>query len=293
MRFGAVACFLSSAFVIAASQGEARAQSSGIPDTNWRQRDRTEHVARIDDSYRPHFALEVRFAPYYPQVDDAPGLAKRAVPGGSAPVGPFEQVFGSGPQFYFGLEFDWQALRIPWVGSVGPGFGIGYTNRTAQALINAPGHGTGGCHRGVDGCHSAEDTSLMIVPMQWLVVFRFDGPMRKLRVPVVPYVKAGVGMGLWEASSDADKSYSSPPGRPAEVGFASSGVTWGYHLAIGGMLLLNWLDPGSVARARAGGDAANFYLFGEWMDAGLRGLGSQNQLWVGTSTGVVGLAVDM
>src|SRR5262249_55084799 len=44
------------------------------------------------------FALELRFSPYRPQVDDEPGLKGK----------PFEQAFGDNPRLYVGLELDWQ-----------------------------------------------------------------------------------------------------------------------------------------------------------------------------------------
>lgn len=62
-----------------------------------------------------NFALELRFSPYYPRVDEEPGLRGT----------PFKDRFGDNPRLYVGLEFDWQVLRIPYIGTIGPGFGAG------------------------------------------------------------------------------------------------------------------------------------------------------------------------
>src|SRR4051812_22637754 len=58
-----------------------------------------------------NFALELRFSPYYPNVDKEPGLAGQ----------PFKQSFGDNARFFIGLEFDWQTFRIPYIGTIGPG----------------------------------------------------------------------------------------------------------------------------------------------------------------------------
>ena len=48
-----------------------------------------------------NFALELRFSPYRPQVDEEPGLVGK----------PFESAFGDKPRLYMGLELDWQTFR--------------------------------------------------------------------------------------------------------------------------------------------------------------------------------------
>ena len=58
-----------------------------------------------------NFALELRFSPYRPQVDQEPGIQGT----------PFADSFGTKPRLYFGIEFDWQVYRIPYVGTIGPG----------------------------------------------------------------------------------------------------------------------------------------------------------------------------
>src|SRR5581483_8033045 len=76
-----------------------------------------------------HFAIEIRFAPFQPDVDSDPSLHGAT---------PFAQTFGPGPNFLGGLEFDWQALRIPHVGSLGPGAGVEYSKMSGPAAFATP-----------------------------------------------------------------------------------------------------------------------------------------------------------
>src|SRR5690606_25575155 len=118
-------------------------------------------------------AFELRFGRYVPDADEG-------VEGT-----PFADVFGGSSRYYGGLELSWQALRIPYVGTFGPGFGIGYTRATAKALLES---GEG---------RSSQPTSLTIIPMYVVGVLRADELSRRTPVPLVPYAKLGVGYAIW------------------------------------------------------------------------------------------------
>jgi len=240
--------------------GASALAQSGIPNNNWRQTDRPPRDESIASPQ--HFAFELRFGPYYPEVDDefvnTPG--------------PYERAFGSGGQFYFGLELDWQALRIPYVGAIGPGYGWGITSRSSPAK-----------REGTD-IESGQDTSLTIMPLHLSLVLRADELMRRTGIPLVPYGKLGVGFALWWSHSGGDTA--------SYDGVVGKDTTWGIHSALGLMLALNWLDPHSAASLDETTGINHAYLFGEWMNAQLNGLGSRPQMRVGTSTWVLGLALD-
>lgn len=256
-RLGAAVLAGCAALLIA---GAASAQSS--QRGNWRQLSRGGRSDERANASPQSFAFELRFGPYYPQVDEELGGE-----------GPYKRVFGSDPQFYFGLEVDWLPLRIPWVGAIGPGFGWGYTRTSAKAKIE----GT--------ETDSAQETSLTIMPMHLSAVVRLDEVMRRTGIPLVPYGKIGLGLGLWSAGSgDETARYNGDLGRD---------TTWGIHSAIGLSLALNFLDPRASVQLDESVGVNHAYLFFEWMNASLDGLGSRPQMHIGSSSWVAGLALDM
>ncbi|MBI4700316.1 MAG: hypothetical protein HY744_03960 [Deltaproteobacteria bacterium] len=240
------------------SAAPARAEKAGL-EQDWRQRARRgERSGWLDPE---HFAFEVRFGPYWPQVDEE--LSGKS---------PYEDVFGSDARFYFGLELDWLPARIPYVGSLGGGYGWGYTHSSAKAMISGTGEA------------SAADTGLTVLPMHVSAVLRGDYLLREHSVPVVPYIKLGLGWGMWTASgSDGTSKYE---------GVAGQGTSLGLHSAVGAALALNAFDPRTAVSLRESSGVDYAFLFGEWMGANLDGIGSKPQMHVGTSTFVLGLAID-
>ncbi|MDI1449418.1 MXAN_2562 family outer membrane beta-barrel protein [Polyangium sp. 6x1] len=252
-----------------ASRG-AEAQSRRIRDSNWRQSERDS----TQQGSPQRFALELRFGLYYPQVDEEFGG-----------TGPYQKFFGDKGRFHFGAGFDWQALRIPWVGSFGPGVGLGYTSASGKAFRE-------GTYDDATNTYSYEDrrvgeTSLTILPMHVSAVLRLDELFRRTGVPIIPYGKIGFGAGLWWVDVGEET---------AKVGTGDDeikgvGLSYGVHWAIGGMLALDWLGRRSMASLDQETGINHVHLFGEWTNQNL-GLGS-NQMKVGTSTWTAGLTFEM
>lgn len=211
-----------------------------------------------------NFAFELRFGPYRPDIDKDFPDAK-----------PYEAAFGSKRRLYFGAEVDWQALRIPYLGTLGPGIGIGYTSMTGKTKFTSTGE------------TSAEETSLGLLPMYGVGVLRLDVLARETVIPLVVYGKAGIGYALWWTGNDLGASRVDD-----RVG---RGSTWGTHLAIGGMLLLDPLEPSSAIALDNEFGINHSYLFFEWMASNLDGFGAEpgTKMRVGTNTWVMGLAFEM
>jgi hypothetical protein len=205
-------------------------------------------------------AVEFRFGRYVPNVDD--GLAAK----------PYESVFGSKNRYYGGLEVDWQALRIPMLGTLGPGFGIGYTRSSADAIVVTSGE------------RSDQPTTLSIVPMYVVGVLRADVFAREFSVPLVPYAKLGLGYALWWVKSGDETAESD--------GKKGRGRSYGLQLALGAMLQLDWIDIDDARSADAHIGMNHSYLFAEWYRAELDGFGSDDQLDAGTNTWMVGIAAE-
>ncbi len=221
--------------------------------------------ARQPDAGRSsqNFAMEVRVALYNPQVDSDSSLHGD----------PYAQAFGSSQRYEVAAEFDWQALRIPHLGTLGPGVGIGYTKSSAIAPRTDGGQPA-----------SEETTSLQIFPMYAVAVFRVDVLMREAHVPFVPYAKAGLGYALWRASNTG--------GTSTQNGLLGEGHTFGTQLAAGLAFSLGVIDPNSSRQLDESTGINNTYIFAEYMMSDLSGIGQSHALWVGTNSFVFGLAFE-
>jgi hypothetical protein len=209
-----------------------------------------------------NFALELRFSPYYPNVDSEPGLTGK----------PFKQAFGDSPRVYIGLEFDWQTFRIPYVGTIGPGLGVGRVSMGREA-------------RTVTGRPSSDEYSLTIHPIYLAAVLRVDTFWRGAGFPLVPYGKLGGAVGLWDASDSRGTSKSSD-------GVEGSGATWGTHVAVGAGIPLDFIDRGASRNMDNATGINNTYIYAEYYWLGLNGLGQSNALYVGTNTWAAGMAFE-
>ncbi|MDI3287699.1 MXAN_2562 family outer membrane beta-barrel protein [Polyangium sp. 15x6] len=269
MRTKIVASALVAIAALLAAEGAEAQTTRRIRDSNWRQSER----ASVQQGSPQRFALELRFGPYYPAVDDEFG--------GN---GPYSKFFGDKGRFHFGAEFDWQALRIPWVGSFGPGFGLGYTSASGRAFRE----GTYDAPAGMPYDEQrVGETSLTILPMHVSAVLRFDELFRRTGFPIIPYGKIGFGAGLWWVDV-GDQTAEVGTGDDAVKG---RGLSYGVHWALGGMLALDWLGRRSMAALDQESGVNHVHLFGEWTNQNL-GLGG-NQMKVGTSTWTVGFTLEM
>jgi hypothetical protein len=212
-----------------------------------------------------NFAIEVRLALYQPQIDSDPALQGK---------NPYATVFGTAPRFEGAMEFDWQVLRIPGVGTLGPAISVGYTNMNGIA-------------QRLDGGYppSAETTTLEILPMYAVAVFRLDVLWRTAHIPLVPYAKAGLGMAFWRASNTVGTSQ-------APNGTVGEGHTLGSQFAAGLAFNLGVLDPTSVRQLDEATGINNTYIFAEYMAAALDGIAQKDPLLVGSDSFVFGLSFE-
>ncbi len=213
------------------------------------------------------FALEFRFGLFWPAIDSDPAL------GGKHPFG---DLYGTGPQLLSGAEFDWQAIRIPHFGTLGPGLAASYMKATTKAPFAKPHNGQ---------TISGEDTSLEVFPFYAAAVLRIDVLWRDYHVPLVPWVKAGVGLALWRASNTlGTSSFNSVSGE---------GHSLGTHLALGLGLNLNCFDSDTAREFDNSMGVNGTYLFAEYTSEDLDGLGIQNDpMRVGGNEWTFGLALE-
>jgi hypothetical protein len=215
----------------------------------------------VQSESKQEAAFELRLGRYLPEVDSQLNST------------PFQTTFGGDTRYMFGAEVDWQLVRIPHFGTLAPGLGWGYTKFSAKAAY-ADGSGTSSSH-----------TRLNIMPMYLVAVARADVIPRELKIPLVPYAKLGVGYGLWW-SSDGQRS-------ATYQGKKGKGASYGLTYALGAMFLLDVLDEDDAVTADGLTGINNSYIFAEWFRPQLDGFGSKSVLDIGSSSWVLGIALEI
>jgi len=208
-------------------------------------------------------AVEFRIGPYVPKIDDEFNGAAT----------PFEDAFSDKKRVHVAIEADWQALRIPYFGTLGPGFSIGYTKMNGFGLL-------------ADGTRSAQKTSLTIIPTYAVAVLRADVIVRQTPVPLVPYAKLGVGYAMWFVNDGNGTA-------EAEDGTRGKSPSVGLQSALGIMLHLDPFDKAADMEMENTLGVNASYLFLEWYNSQLNGFGSGSDMNVGTNTWVAGLTWEM
>jgi hypothetical protein len=253
---------LSCATALLLSSLSKEATAHPADDPYYEERDRLHAPLRPQDSYRsPQYAaIEVRFGPYRPNVDDEFSGAT-----------PFADSYGTGPSVMGGIEVDYQFLRVPYLGTLAAGLGVSYVQYEAAAPF-------------ADGSGASEHPmSLWLLPVNLLGVFRVDTFSRDFHVPLVPYIKAGLVYAFWEAR-DANRTSTT------EAGSQGLGAEYGFTVNPGLMLELNFLAPQQAIDMDIASGVNHAYLFGEWMFSSVNSFGSGME--VGASTWVLGLAIE-
>lgn len=219
--------------------------------------------AGANDVSPQNAAFELRFGPYNPKIDD--NLA--------TPV--YADFFGDANRYMFGIEADWQAWRVPYLGTLGVGVGWGYTQMA----------GTNKVEFVVDGeapPNIAQESTLNIMPFYGVGVLRIDTFARNFKVPIVPYAKLGLSWAFWWINDGIGTA-------TTDSGQEGKDVSFGYQASLGGMFLLDILDPAAALSADVDSGVNNSYLFFEWSMSNYGG----DQMNVGSSNWVTGLAFEL
>lgn len=175
---------------------------------------------------------------------------------------PFATTFSSRrrPMWQLRLErFVWQGF-----GSLAVGFGVGHYRAQAKDFS-------------LDGAsRSADDTALRVVPLSLDVVYRLD-PWPRL--PLVPYVRAGLDQALWwmEDASGTDLA----------------GGTPGWHAAAGLSLGLDALDSEAAINLDRDAGVNRTLVFVEVNHSSIEGFGSARKLRLSDTMLVVGLSLEL
>jgi hypothetical protein len=206
------------------------------------------------------FAVELKFGPYYPDVDQEPGLGS-----------PYSEVFGNKSTFMFLAEFDWQFVHLPGV-SLGLGVLAGYFQDSAKGIDPDTGERAG------------EKTYLKVLPGHLDLIVRVDALPEYTSVPLVPFVKAGLSYYIWWVENGR--------GLARHEGTTAYGGTWGFNFSAGLMLLLDVFEPSAAATFDHEVGVNNSYLYADFFLARVDQFGARDKLDLSDITWTAGLAIE-
>ena len=165
-----------------------------------------------------NFFLELKVGGITPDMD------RRAGPVGT--LAPFAKIFGDGMRTMAGLELEYQIIKDK--GSFGVSAAMNFFQAVGRGVLAASGQ------------QSPETTVMNVMPFQVNAVYRWDVPMRKHGVPLVPYVKAGFDWYLWWITNGAGNVSSFTDGNGAKR--RGLGGTFGIHASLGLQFQLDVID---------------------------------------------------
>lgn len=230
-------------------------------------------ISRPAERFRSpkHFALELRFAPYAPDVDAEFNGAKT----------PHQRYFGKDRRLMFQLELDYQFFTR--FGSAALGVSAGYFRQKDKAFEIDPATGL------ETGQRSGDDVTFSLYPTALMLVYRADQLWKFFGIPFVPYGKAGLSYTIWSVYDANDKVTTAGSVKKSGRG---RGGTRGWQAAAGVSLVLDFIDPGSARALDSETGINHTHLFIEWNKYAISGLGQSNRLNVGDTTWTAGLMFE-
>ncbi|MDY0003236.1 MAG: MXAN_2562 family outer membrane beta-barrel protein [Polyangia bacterium] len=203
-----------------------------------------------DAEYKPTprwFHVEVKFGPYKPDVDKEFG-------GGATP---YKDIFGGGLRLMTQLTADLLFLKLH--GSLGVGGTFGYFQAKGKALSE-------------DGSKSSDKTTLQFMPFVLSLVYRWDYPIYKWGIPLVPYIRVGLACAAWWITDGSGDTASLGEGEKAR------GSTFGYQINLGLAFLLDALEQSSAKKLDMDLGINHSYLFVEFVHNRLDDFGSKSSI---------------
>jgi hypothetical protein len=205
-----------------------------------------------------HFAFELRFGPYKPNVDSE--FSARH---------PYQDFFGSGQHLLSQIEFDYEFFHK--MGTAAIGVGAGYYSVTGTAPLDT-------------GVPSGDQSTLKVAPVAVSLIYRFDYFQETRDIPLVPYGKLGLDWAYWQITDGN-----------GEIAHADGGTgrggTLGWHAAIGLALVLDMFDPAAARDFDADLGVNHTSLVFEYRHADISGFG-RDSLHVGDTTWSAGLLLQ-
>jgi hypothetical protein len=234
-----------------------------------------------------HFWFEFKIGPYTPGIDGEFG-------GTATPYKDIMgyngkgQSLGGGSGLLFSWELEYEIFRR--FGTLAVGGALSYFSKSAPAIVD---NGSSAANDPT-AARSGSTSTLTLLPLAILAVYRFDWLADRYRIPLVPYAKFGFNYTFWWMLLDGDtrKIYVDIPGTNYQKVLNARGGTFGWQLNLGLAFRLDIIDP-SAARALDNEIGINHtYLFFEFCHNAANGFGAAHALGLGDSTWNAGLAFE-
>lgn len=212
-----------------------------------------------------HFAFELKFGPYKPDIDsEFPAASNRH---------PYADFFGTGRRLMSAAEFEWEIIRH--VGTVAVGVGMGYFKESGYNRLAANTNDV-----------TADTTSLRLLPFSLSGIYRFDLAYERFRIPVVPYGKLGFDYVYWTVKNGNGEVSKDP------TGGSGQGGSWGWHSTVGLSLILDAFDQSASHDFDEEMGINHTTVFFELTHLDASGLGESNRLHVGDTTWNAGIMFE-
>jgi MYXO-CTERM domain-containing protein len=213
-------------------------------------------------------SLELRFGQYLPGIDREFEDTNKATP--------YEDVFGTSGAWDVGLNLDFRTLHGV-LGELSFGVGASYWKKEGKALS-------------LSGDKTADKTTLTILPLSLDVAWRFDLLAKRWDIPLIPYVRGGLGYAVWWAENGVGNTASSTKGGKSTEAIGGTG---GLHGALGLRLLLDVFEPQAARSFDIEMGVNHSYLFAEYRLWSLNDFGSKTSIDLSDEVLYFGVAFDL
>ncbi len=218
-----------------------------------------------------YFFLEFKFGGYLPDIDSEFDGAKK----------PFEDLFGKDLGFMFKMELDVELWRP--FGTIAIGGVAGYYSIGAAPFKD--GGSDGNPTDASKATRLTGETTISMVPLAALLIYRADFFHQYWNVPIIPYAKFGINYTLWWISKGNGDT-------ATYGGEDGAGGTFGWQINAGAALLLDVFEPSAAKTLDTDAGINHTYLFFEFVHVQADGFGSDSALHVGDTTWQGGLAFE-
>lgn len=221
----------------------------------------------------------VRVGPYTPQIDAEPGLMKN-----SDGEGPYRAMFG-GYRIMPVLDID----RVLWsgVGQLGIGVSVGYLGKQAKAYAETgdPNDPDATDPQNPDRQRAAGDvTTFRLIPLELTALYRFSYLDDEFGIPLVPYVRGGLGYYVWWSTAPSGSFSAAPMDANNKARGASAGLVG----SIGLQIRAERIDA-DAARSMVESGILHAGFYGEFSVGWVNGFGDATKLNVGDKTWFAGV----